>query len=289
MNNDNPLDTLNVVSGIMSGIRPRILDPQGADRVRAFIEDRQLYAGPARPVAPEIQRILETPLSWFEEDATRQAEADETPLTQVAFVLDESRSMATGKGTTIEGYNTQLNVVRDGAQGAGETQMTLVKFASSVDVVQVAQPVGQVPALTDETFRPSGYTALYDGIGETVAALLRQPRSNSVECATLVTIFTDGEENSSKTYSPQMIQDVLKKLEATGRWTFALVGPKQGVASLADLLSVDKSNITGFEPSSLGSRAAVMGMVAEASSSYMSLRACGLKQVKSLYAGKDAC
>lgn len=286
MNNANLPNSL-APAGAAAGIAtpPQASFLRGANSLNALFGARIPSQGPLQPVAPEIQRILDTPLSWFIEDAGRRAEPGELPLTQVAFVLDESSSMETGKGATIEGYNTQLNVVRKGAEMAGETQMTLVKFASGISVEQVAQPVGQVPALTEKTFKPNGYTALYDGIGETIAALLRQPRSDSVECATLVTVFTDGDENASRTYTAAMIQDVVRKLEATGRWTFALVGPRLGVAGLADLLAVDKSNVTGFEPASVNSRVDVMGQMSAASTTYMSLRATGMKQAKSLYAG----
>lgn len=236
-------------------------------------------------IAPEIQALLDKPLSWFEEDALRTATPGESLLTQVGFVLDKSSSMNTGKSVTIEGFNTQLDLVREGAKTAGETLMTLAQFSTTVELSHVCVAVDKVPALTNESYLPSGYTALFDGIGDTLAALLRQPRIDSPACATLFTIFTDGEENMSRRYSGAVLQALIQRLEATKRWTFALVGPKNGVKALADILSVARSNVTGFDPTSVDSRKGVMGMVGAASSTYMSMRSSGMTQVMGLYDG----
>lgn len=248
-----------------------------------FFNQRQVQARVAWEIPVVIQQVLERPLSWFKEDASRQAPAGEPLLTQVAFALDKSKSMDEGKSVTIEGFNTQLGNVQDGAKEVGETRMTLTQFSHEVSLSYVGVPVSQIQPLTNESYRPDGYTALYDAIGDTLEALLALPRTDSAACATLVTIFTDGDDNASHRYSPGMLHDLIEKLEATGRWTFALVGPARGVQSLADILAVSRSNITGFEPSSVASRSQVMGAMAMASSSYMTSRANGATQVLGLY------
>jgi len=229
-----------------------------------------------------ILDVLAKPLSWFQEDALRK-NPDEPMLTQVGFILDKSGSMETGKSITVEGFNTQLARVLEGAASVGETLMTFTQFSDTVSVAYSGVPVEKIEPLTMLTYRPNGYTALYDGIGDTLASLLSQPRTSSPSCATLITIFTDGEENASVRYSAAVVRDLIQRLEATGRWTFALVGPKTGVKSLAALLAVADSNITGFEPASLESRSLVMGAMAKASSSYMASRAQGASQVRGLY------
>lgn len=281
---NNPFDPNNSSAANALGAWPT---PGTAVNPFDFWKNRQADARryESQQLPAEISKVLETPLAWFKEDALRQPLSSESPLTQVAFVLDKSGSMETGKNITIEGFNTQLKVVNDGAKEAGETVMTFTQFSDVVEVGYVAQGLSVVQPLTLQSYRPGGYTALYDGIGDTLAALLRQPRISSAACATLVTIFTDGEENASRRYTAAQLRDLIQKLEATGRWTFALVGPKQGVGALADLLAVDRSNITGFNPESVHSRGQVMGMMAAASTNYMCMRSMGSSQVKGLYAG----
>lgn len=277
------MSNINRGGGLFAGASP-YLGGAGDVTQQFFRERSPSLKYQVRMLPAEIQDVLEKPLSWFEEDATRQPEPGEEMLTQVGFVLDKSSSMSVGKTVTIAGFNEQLGRVREGAeQVAGATQMTFTQFSHEVVVSYAGASVDVVQPLTVETYCPGGSTALFDGIGDTLAALLSLPRINSAACATLVTIFTDGEENCSVRYSAAMLQDLIKKLEATKRWTFALIGPKRGVDSLASLLSVAKSNVTGFEPHSVESRNAVMGAIAQASSSYMTTRSMGASQVFGLY------
>lgn len=237
---------------------------------------------------PAVQELLEKPLSWFEELGAMEAPKGTPLVTHVAFALDKSSSMSQGKRLTIEGFNSQLKQVQEGAAQVGQTYMTVAQFSTNVELGQVAVPVDQVVPLNEQTYQPAGWTALYDAIGETLAALLALPDIHQPNCATLVNIFTDGEENQSRTYSAAVLRQMIERLEKTKRWTFALVAPKNGVASLAQILSVDKTNIAGFDPGSLESRKGIMGAMSLASSSYMCARANGMTQVQSLYAGPNA-
>jgi Mg-chelatase subunit ChlD len=232
---------------------------------------------------PQIRRILETPLEVFQALKDEQAPLGTPPLTYVAFVLDRSGSMESGKGDTIEGFNTQANAVKAGAAQAGETRIGMVDFASTPSVRYMGIDTSALEPLTVENYVPNGSTALYDGIGLVIAELLAQPHMESPETAVLVTIFTDGEENASTLYSPNVLKELITKLEATERWTFALVGPVDGVMNLADMLAVDRSNTTGFDPSSIDARLGTQAKMVRASTSYMNSRSTGKKSRKGLY------
>jgi hypothetical protein len=84
-------------------------------------------------------------------------------------------------------------------------------------------------------------------------------------------------------YSAAIVRELVQKLEATGRWTFALVGPRQGVAALARLLAIDPSNTTGFNPASELDRVDTQMRMARASASYMTSRSSGRTQISGLY------
>ena len=232
---------------------------------------------------PQVRRILDTPVPVFVALQKEAPAPGAQPLTHVGFVLDRSSSMETGKSATIEGFNTQVNVVKAGARDAGETRLTMVDFATEARLRYVGLPPDALEPLNEGNYIPDGWTALYDGIGLIIAELLAQPGMDSPLTATLVTIFTDGEENRSSLYSAAILRELIQKLEASGRWTFALVGPRHGVAALARLLAIDPSNTTGFNPASESDRVDTQIRMASASASYMSSRSLGHTQMSGLY------
>lgn len=234
-----------------------------------------------------IRDVLSRPVSYFKELASQSPAPAEKPLTNVAFILDTSGSMETGKGSTIEGFNNQVQVVREGAKLAGETTFTEVQFATEVNVRCVSASLNTLQPLSDATYRPDGMTALYDALGDTIEALLRTERIHSAATATLCTLFTDGEENQSKRYNTTVLSELIQRLEATGRWTFALVGPRGSVTDLAKLLSVKEGNVTGYDPNSVKDRQAAFTRVQAASTSYMSMRSVGATQAHGLFSDQD--
>ena len=257
-----------------TGVQPR----------RPFLP-AQPYVGkaPSRALPAVVQALLDKPVSFFEEMATRIATPTDEPLTNVAFILDDSSSMEKGLSATIEGFNNQVNVVRKGARDAGRTTFTETHFSSTVRIRRVAAALETLQPLTDESYVPHGWTALYDALGDTIAALLDTEGIDAPLTATLVTLFTDGGENYSTTYSGSVLGELIKRLEATKRWTFALVGPEGGVRALGDLLAVKKGNITGYNPDSVEDRKRAFGLVASASASYMTMRSTGMTQAVGLY------
>jgi hypothetical protein len=234
-----------------------------------------------------ILELLDKPLSYFKELATLKAGPLDLPLTQVAFALDVSGSMSTGKEATIAGFNHQLKVVREGATIAGETLYTEVHFGSEVAFRCTAASLEHLKALDNDTYVPQGMTSLHDAIGDTIAALLATPRIGSPATATLLTIFTDGDDTYSKRYSTEALKALVERLAATGRWTFALVGPSGSVNALADLLSINRSNVAGYNPSSVAERTRAFEAVALASCAYMSARSVGSTQARGLYASEN--
>lgn len=73
---------------------------------------------------------------------------------------------------------------------------------------------------------------------------LRQVLENQQDYNVLVTILTDGEENSSVEYSKQAINQLVNNLKETG-WTFTYIGTDHDVEKAALDLSI--SNTMKFE------------------------------------------
>ncbi|MHB0929386.1 MAG: vWA domain-containing protein [Candidatus Nanopelagicales bacterium] len=234
----------------------------------------------------QITKILDTPLLAFQLPKKSKRKAKGKPVTHIGFVLDKSGSMQVGKSATIEGFNTQIALVKNNAKFIGNTRITLVDFSDNARACYVARVPDEATELTEQNYIPNGMTALYDAIGLLIAELLLQPAIDKENTATLVTIFTDGAENVSKTYTGAMLKDIIQKLEATGRWTFALIGPTGGVQQLSNILAIHSSNVTGFNPASVSERTAVMGQMASANATYLTSRSSGATQVYGLYSDK---
>ncbi len=75
------------------------------------------------------------------------------PKTLVLMILDESTSMQTGMSVTMSGFNEQVDVIRQGAKDVGNTDVSLVTFASNVKTVFAHCPAESLEKLNSENYR----------------------------------------------------------------------------------------------------------------------------------------
>ena len=131
------------------------------------------------------------------------------------IIMDRSGSMWDIQRPAIQGYNEVLGGVKADAKTYAETQehfITLVLFDSTAveDVYWNANPeIAQI--LTPETYVPGASTPLYDAMGRTLTRLqkeLKDDKNHSV----VVTIITDGYENSSHEYSLSAIKALIEAI-----------------------------------------------------------------------------
>ena len=74
------------------------------------------------------------------------------------------------------------------------------------------------------SYNPSGWTALYDAIGEVIKDL--EGRVGKDE-KVVIAILTDGKENSSTEYSKEVIFEKISHWEKWHPWTFIYLGANQ--------------------------------------------------------------
>lgn len=203
--------------------------------------------------------------------------------TYIAFVLDESGSMCGTADLTMKSFNDQIDVVKKNEDAGGKTSISFFTFNSEVKTLFKAEPVSQIRKLDRSNYNPGGGTALFDGIGEAIASLKSSVGKNE-DPAFLVCIFTDGEENSSKVFrGPGLLKSQIESLQATGDWTFTLMGPKDGVAMLSDQLGIPAANVAGFDPGNTHSRIAASNMDTLKMGSYFNTRSMGVKGSVEMY------
>ena len=204
--------------------------------------------------------------------------------TFVGIVLDSSGSMEFGKSITIDGFNKQLETIQKSAsQVDGETKVSLISFNTTFEELAVNQTPEKIKRLSNENYRPGGGTALYDGIGRCLTLIESQKEMKQKDSAALVLIFTDGEENSSTQFNGKDLGKRIRDLEETGQWTFTLIGPKDQVLNLSEILNLKKGNVLGIDVSHLGQRVMASGAMAGGTSAYFTTRSMGQTSVNTFY------
>lgn len=168
------------------------------------------------------------------------------------IILDESGSMHSIKRQTIDGFNERVQTIR-AAQDKFREQthyVTLVSFNSwAIKTVCDRVPVSQVRELGEDDFHPSCSTPLYDAMGQALTSLSRNVGADDT---VLVTVITDGEENSSREYNGNSIRRLVDELKDKG-WVFTYIGANQDAGKVAASISINNS--LNFHASGIGTKA----------------------------------
>jgi len=137
-----------------------------------------------------------------------------------------------------------------------------------VRTVRDRVPVENIEDIKQEEYRPGACTPLYDAMGVAISNLRKATRKDD---PVLVTIITDGMENSSTEYSGKTIREIVSKQRESG-WTFAYIGANQDAVEVANELQI--KNALNFEATEEGTEH--MGAIlSDAIGAYCSAAPCG--------------
>lgn len=166
------------------------------------------------------------------------------------IIIDESGSMQSIKKAAIDSVNETIQTIRSAEQKHPEQEhyVSLVSFNDDVKTIYDCVEVEQVKEINDETYQPGCCTALYDAMGISLSKLRKRVAESD---KVLVTVVTDGYENSSKEYSGKAIKTLVDELKAKG-WVFAYIGANQDVEAVAATISI--TNVIQFEASAMGTQ-----------------------------------
>jgi hypothetical protein len=129
--------------------------------------------------------------------------------------------------------------------------LTFASFNSGKDYLKVrysVTPIDDVKEITKEDYVACGCTALYDAMGEMISELKRKITE---EDRILVTVITDGYENSSTHWSGPQIKSLVEELRHEG-WTFTYIGANQDVEAVAGSMGI--RNTLAFEETDEGTK-----------------------------------
>lgn len=158
------------------------------------------------------------------------------------FILDESGSMNSIKKPTISGFNELVETTRiiESKYPKQEHFITLISFNTmGIKTHLMNEKVKKLRKINEENYLPGAGTPLYDAMGFAI-----NQQHNTIEdiknAHVLVTIFTDGEENSSQEYNFLTIRKMVEALEQKN-WTFTYIGANHDVMESSRSVGIHNS------------------------------------------------
>lgn len=205
----------------------------------------------------------------------------QNPINHVALILDASSSMDHLEKEVIKVADQQIaDLARLSVQLDQETRISVYKFADprSIECIIFDRDVLRLGTLAGE-YRASGNTALIDA---TLKGLddLGKTATMYGDHAFLMFVQTDGEENSSVNKPPQLVS----KLKALpDNWTIACLVPNSKAKVNAISFGFAAGNIAIWDASSEAGVRDSGETISQATASYMTARASGLKSTTGLF------
>lgn len=166
------------------------------------------------------------------------------------IIIDESGSMAAFKDETVISLNNEFKIIRE-EQTKYPNQKYLVSvitFSDKIKYLYWKTPIEEVANVESKDYNPNGYTALLDAIGFPVKLLTEQAGEDisNGNATVLVSIMTDGQENSSKEFKKEQISEMIKTLQKDNRWAFSFIGCDEDSISDARSFGIAAGNIASF-------------------------------------------
>lgn len=176
------------------------------------------------------------------------------------IILDESGSMSDVAKQTISGCNEILDTVRTANKEMGDEARSFVSIYAfqsgsmqkpSRYIVKNEKPEN-VRNITSQDYQPWGGTPLHDAVGSTLTELKMVAETHD-DASGIISIITDGYENSSTQYSPGMVAQLVSWFKEMG-WTVNLIGADVDLEMMARQFSINKENTHAFSRTQEGTR-----------------------------------
>jgi Mg-chelatase subunit ChlD len=160
---------------------------------------------------------------------------------EIVVILDKSGSMQSIRKDTIGSFNRFL---ADQKELSKDTNISIITFSYEADTLY-SGPVSEARELNEETYAPTGGTALNDAIMQGLMYLRVKNPKAAVMC-----IITDGEENSSK-YS-QNVKAMITQSESKNGWKFVYLGANVDAFKVGTNMGLSGVNTFNFAQTAQG-------------------------------------
>jgi len=167
-------------------------------------------------------------------------------LTELVFILDKSGSMGGLETDTIGGYNSML-----AKQQAveGECHITTVLFDNNYELLHDRIDIKAISPITEKEYQVGGSTALLDAIGRTIHKIGNAQKHTADDYRAekvMFIIITDGEENSSREYSADMVKAQIERQKKKYGWEFIFLGANIDAVETAGRFGISADRAQNF-------------------------------------------
>ena len=155
----------------------------------------------------------------------------------IGVVIDRSGSMAPMHKSVVNGYN---ELRAEHLSKPGKAFWFATQFDGQVDVLHRGAQLKDVPEATMFDFEPRGSTALYDAVAHTILKMKKfiAAQKKTTNRFVVLTIFTDGQDNSSAPATKATVADEIKRLQEEEDWVVMFVGANQDAVKAGATLNV---------------------------------------------------
>lgn len=188
-------------------------------------------------------------------------------FTEIVVVLDRSGSMSSVKSDVIGGFNS---FIKSQQEEEGAAIVTAVQFDTKYETLYSGRDVQEVEELTDKIYEPRGMTALLDAVGRTIVDVdirLGEMHKDDRPSKVIMVIMTDGHENSSREYTRDKVQAMIKEHREKHSWEFVYLGADDQAFAEAQGMGIPVGNVAKYSQGSRGTEAAYV-VLREAVSAY---------------------
>lgn len=167
--------------------------------------------------------------------------------------VDYNKTIAAIKTKSKElNEDTIISVVRCGRPETNYSRFNHQPYSRVVDEV-VNSSLDALTPLNEAYYGADGpSTPLFDSVGRLIELLSSTPDANNPNTSFLVMAITDGEENSSQTWTASRLTNKIHELQRTGRWTFVFRVPRGSAHALSTQFGVPRDNILEWDQTEHG-------------------------------------
>lgn len=182
--------------------------------------------------------------------------AGHNAATHVVLVLDDSYSMNSSRDATISAVNEFIGSQKaDAKDREGKTFFSLYKFdGNNLTCIYERDNISKVRSISREDYNPTGSTNLYDAIGGVMMKINSDlyDQKKSKRDGVIITIMTDGEENTSRTFAAHDIKTMIEKAEGK-KWGFMFLGANIDAFAVGSTLGFNVHNTMQYDMNNIES------------------------------------
>jgi hypothetical protein len=205
----------------------------------------------------------------------------------IGLVLDASSSMRFRARTLIKVADSLIADLAELSKTLDqETRVTVYVFADDVQCIIYDKDVLRLPSIAS-FYNAYGNTALIDATMQAIDDMGEFPQRYG-DHAFLLYVLTDGQENISRRHNPKGLSLRLNSLSKTDNWTVGVLVPDASGVFTAKSYGFPAQNVAVWSPESARGVEDAGRTIREATKTYMTNRAAGVRSSQNLFAtGED--